>query len=943
MRRFLLLATTALVLVNIAPAPAEAGPLAAAIPAAVKAVAAFAATPIGSIIGGAVVSFGANWLFSKLFGPETKQRGVKREVEYGSGLPPSFIFGTYATPGVLVYENVWDGGDIPQQCLVQVIALSFLPVKGVQSGFMCQDERVNINMSSNWQGGFKEVSEYVKGGDDGGYFLVKFYDGTQDSVDPWLLDKFGNHPLYPIHEDCWWRGCALMIIQAWYSNRGIWTGWPEMKWVVEGIPLYDPRRDGSLPGGSGPQRWGQPSTWGQAPANAKVAAYNFIRGIYYKGVWQWGGNAEAYRLPLDYWFPAMNACDEEIALKNGGTVPRGHVGGEIHFDDDPREILAELDKSVCGYTTLQGGFYKTWVGGPGLSVMTITDEDWVITEDREDVLYQGPDQTYNTAYSYYPDPRNKWEMKDGPRYVDDDALAEDGRESALDVQLPFVTHWNHVQRVLRAIVKDSRRQVTHRGILPPEAYVLEPMDRVTVKSVENGYLGNGKAFRLDAKEDLPNVLQDVLLRELNPDDIAWIPAYEMEDSVGPVGNIIAEPPDLGLTLTPSQVLNARGKYRPAIDITWPWARKDMEARRILWKIRRAGTTKKIAQGRITRLQDGDYTLVHPSLSFNETYEIAFLMEYQTPRIVEWGPWGTITMLPAIPPQPAALTATGQIGRIVLRTAKSTNENFSHWNLYGSDTNNFANADAPIEQKGIRFAEDDLPPNKTRYYWLTEVDRWGNEGPKFPASATGGRSATTRQVLRADVKDLAIDTDQLEYHSISANEGFGTALKLLAHYPTFDNPAPAKNWPGNASGNKIAFNVEVCRSGPIKNYNPSRISFSGDMNLIQRCEDSGSWGAGRSEVFTYLVLEYKKQSQGDGMFKPCAQFRGPRCRDQAKESADLKSVKDRRAINYTHRVKDGDTYIYRVMLRGFHRRGSDRGWTKADVSASVRLKLAYTKR
>lgn len=101
------------------------------------------------------------------------------------------------------------------------------------------------------------------------------------------------------------------------------------------------------------------------------------------------------------------------------------------------------------------------------------------------------------------------------------------------------------------------------------------------------------------------------------------------------------------------------------------------------------------------------TIVHAALRFGLSYEFAFLFDTETPRIVTSGDWQAVTILPPSVPQPTSLSATGEIGRIVLATTKSANKNFGHWNLYVSNNNNFANAGDPIEQKGRTFTMNNL--------------------------------------------------------------------------------------------------------------------------------------------------------------------------------------------------------------------------------------------
>lgn len=655
MLRKILLASSALFLLMAG--PANAAPIVTGIAGLLGAIGGGGLT-LGSLAIG-LVSMGAQWLLSKLLTPDQKQRGVKTRMETGGDKPPAFIVGEYATAGQLVYANVWDGGDIPQQCLVYVIALSCLPVSGLSNYIYVNNERCTIDTGSDWEGNFHEVTEYVQGGDDGGYLLVKFHDGTQNSADNWLLDKFGSDPDRPWQNDMIGEGTAYVIIQAWYSNRGVWTGLPEIRWIVQGIKLYDPREDTSV-GGSGPQRWNDKSTW-QHTKNPKVIEYNIIRGIRYGGEKLWGGDAEAYRLPLDYWFAAMNVCDENVTKANSDVINRYEIGGEIHLDDKPLEIINEINKSCAGYTTEFGGTYKTWCGGPGLAVGTITDDDFIITADLETNKIQGRQDTYNTVYATYPEPREQWEVKDGPRYQNAADLTEDGEELALDLALPLVTEGNQVQRLMRHFERDSRRQVTHAGQLPPAAWVWEPFDRLSYESDMFGYGGSGKDFIVASKEDLPNVNQMMLLREWNPDDEGWLTEYELPDSVGPLVVVKPGAMSLDFTVSPDQIDSASGKDKPAILIEWSWFGQDIDVENIKWELRRAGTTKVIAEGRIRNPTEGSRTIAPAVLRFGGHYEIRLKAEPYAVRDAVWTGWKSVTCVIVDVPTAPSLTRVSELG------------------------------------------------------------------------------------------------------------------------------------------------------------------------------------------------------------------------------------------------------------------------------------------
>lgn len=620
MLKRILLATTALFLLFAG--PANAGPLLGGIGALVGGLS--SAAGLGSLAIG-IASMGVQWLISKMLTPEPKQRGIKDKIEIGGDIPPTFVVGEYATPGHLVYRNTLDkGSNIPEACLVDVICLGVLPYESVSAKVFINNEGCHMDVGGPTYNGFYSIEEYVKGGDDGGYCLMKIHHGDQTNADSWLLDKFGGDDDRPWSNDMFLPGCTYVIVQSWYSNKGIWSGWPTFRFVVQGIKLYDPRKDTSV-GGSGSHRWDNPNTY-EFTKNPKVIEYNIIRGIWWDGKHQWGGKADAYRLPLEYWFAAMNACDENVTKKNDDIINRYEIGAEISFGDKPIEIINEINKSCNGYTTEFGGTYKTWVGAPGLSVATITDDDFIITEDKETSRFQTQQQTFNTCYTTYPEPRQQWEVNDGPRYQDHDALDEDGEELPLDLALPFVSENNQAQRLARAAIKDSRRQLTHTGQLPPIAWLYEPFDRITYISDDFGYGEDGKAFMLASKDDMPNVNQLVTLREINSDDLGWLTAYELDNEADDLVVVKPDALSLDVEVFADHVESAAGKDKPAIRAEWDWGdipNGEIGVRHIDWRIRRSGATKVIARGKIDKVGSGEALITSAVLRFGKAYEIQF--------------------------------------------------------------------------------------------------------------------------------------------------------------------------------------------------------------------------------------------------------------------------------------------------------------------------------
>ena len=104
---------------------------------------------------------------------------------------------------------------------------------------------------------------------------VKYYDGTQLAADPMLISKYGAASVRPWTADMIGRGICYAILTFRYE-RTIFNGFPTVRFVMQGIPLYDPRKD-STAGGVGAHRWANLATW-EWSANPIVQLYNLHRG-----------------------------------------------------------------------------------------------------------------------------------------------------------------------------------------------------------------------------------------------------------------------------------------------------------------------------------------------------------------------------------------------------------------------------------------------------------------------------------------------------------------------------------------------------------------------------------------------------------------------------------------------------------------------------------------
>lgn len=590
---------------------------------------------IGQAIFGAILSFGTSLLQRALTKKQTQQvPGIQGQIQVGGDNPLSFIVGTYATAGQLEYVNTGGkSGKTPNAYLTQTITISDLPSTAVLSSVWINGEKCTINTGdASYQEGFP-VTEYLTGTDNN-HLWIKPYLGNQTVADPFLLSRFGSDTQRPWTSDMIGRGLTYAIVTA-QVDRELFTSPPQCRFEVQGIALYDPRKDSTV-GGSGTQRRADPSTWTFSD-NPAVIIYNILIGIYYGTQWIFGlQNLPMTRLPLSNWFAAMNECDRIV-----GGVKQFRCGAEIRTDEQPLDVINELLKSCNGRMAEIGGIYKIRVGAPTLPVYAFTDETISVTDSRSFDPFPGLENTHNGVQYSYPEPEAAWEMKDAPVRLRSDLEAQDdGRRLIADVDFNYVPFAIQAQVLAKALIETNRKFRKHKATLPPEAYDLEPLDVISWTSASEGY--SAKLFDIESMDDLENVNQAVAIREVDPSDYDWNPATDpLPSSVGFLGPIRPAPqPMVDFFAEPSEVKDNSGNARrPAILLSWDGAQPDVDG--VEFEVRNATTLVTDYQGRMDQPEIGAIKISQGLLPAT-TYGVRARYIPGTPRPWVWSGWLNVT-------------------------------------------------------------------------------------------------------------------------------------------------------------------------------------------------------------------------------------------------------------------------------------------------------------
>lgn len=546
------------------------------------------------------------------------------------------MIGTSATGGQLVAPPMSYGtGGTPNEYLVYVIALGCIRGQAL-SRVILQDDHITLG---------PETADWGRPatGDLAGHVRATHFDGTQTAAYQPLIDAFGSDPDRPWQADMIGRGVPYAVVRFKY-NRELMNSLPAVRFEVKGIPLYDPRKDSTV-GGSGPQRWADPSTWAWSDNNA-VAIYTIMRGITLESGDVWGGDCTADDLPLDEWIAAMNECDRAIALKSGGTERQYRCGFEVSLDMEPADVIDDLLAGCSGQMVDCGGRWSIQAGSPRLPLYYVADSDIVISDAEGYTPYPEADEIHNAVTATYPEPDSLWETREAPALTNADYEAADGDQRLVaDLQLPATPCVTQVRRLMAAYLADSRRMRQLSMALPPDAAILTPLDTIGVTSGRHGFglTGGPKLFEVTRVEDAPlTMIQRLGIRERDPSDYDWTPDRELPTSPGGGGSRLPiAQTGFSFTVTGGILRDGDGEARrPMLQLGWDAsAVRDAEA--ILWEARLAGTGTVVARGAALDVAAGGLIVADGILPATG-YEVHGKVKIRRPT--DWTAW-----LPATTP------------------------------------------------------------------------------------------------------------------------------------------------------------------------------------------------------------------------------------------------------------------------------------------------------
>ncbi|XHE14101.1 phage tail protein [Agrobacterium deltaense] len=404
-----------------------------------------ATVSLASVIGGAL-AFGTSLAFSYLKRPKKRTyTAVQGETQYGGDIDVQALYGHGKTKGQRTYYAKWGQGN-KFNCEVFVLA------NGWNDGlfdycFVYGERRALIQVAN--VGG--EAAHYrVDGFSD--KISIRFYDGRPGQpVDAKLVADtaaLGNT----------WKstsvnaGQCYVIVERLYDSALFEKGKPDFEFVMRGLREYDPRKDSTVAGGSGPQRINNPATW-VFTRNPAVHRLNYQLGLraLNSGRTLIGEGKSLGQLDLATYFVAMNVCDTIKAGK-----PTYECGIWVTGADDHTEILKEFEDAMAGYGLNRRGLSGVIAGAPQIPVLEITKDDLDTGRSSEYQFRKSAFERYNHISGQFLSIEDNWNPQSlKPVYSNAD-VAADGRNRQTNNDFLQVTDPDIAQYLLTIRYRQNR-------------------------------------------------------------------------------------------------------------------------------------------------------------------------------------------------------------------------------------------------------------------------------------------------------------------------------------------------------------------------------------------------------------------------------------------------------------------------------------------------------
>lgn len=406
----------------------------------------FAGSALAATLISGALAFGASIAFSYLNRPKKrKYSAVQGETKYGGDIPVEALYGVGKTKGQRAFYAKYGGGNSHN---AEVFLLANGWCDGLEPYVYFFGRRYSLFARAVLGG---ETAHYGVDG-FGENISIRFFDGRPGQIADGTLVGLTTNLGSTWKTTSRLSGICYVVVDRTYNADQFSQGKPDFEFVLRGLREYDPRKDSTIAGGSGPQRINDPSTW-VFTKNPAVHRLNYQLGLKaaISGRTLIGEGKTLGQIDLGTYFAAMNVCDTPKGSK--GTY---ECGLWANGSDDHTEVLKEFDDAMAGYGLNRRGLAGVIAGAPQIPTATLTADDIDVGRSSEFQFKKSAFERYNHLSGQFTSIEDMWNPQSlKPIYVNAD-IAEDGRNRQASNDFLQVTDPDIAQYLLTIRYRQQR-------------------------------------------------------------------------------------------------------------------------------------------------------------------------------------------------------------------------------------------------------------------------------------------------------------------------------------------------------------------------------------------------------------------------------------------------------------------------------------------------------
>ncbi|MCE9679623.1 tail fiber domain-containing protein [Shewanella sp. AS1] len=243
-------------------------------------------------------------------------------------------------------------------------------------------------------------------------------------------------------------GITYLYVRLKYDPEFFASGLPNIKALVKGKQIYDPRKDSTV-GGSGSHRWDDDSTW-EWSDNWALCVLDYTR-------FESGVGALASEIDLPSYALAANDSDEPVEYDDeGNSEPRYTCNGTFTQSMTPVSVLDKLLTAGAGMQTYCSGRYQLFSGVyQGPYVLSLGEAD--LAGEVELRPFTPRAALCNAVRGTFVDPDNFYQPTDFAPYESAYYRGQDNDEYIdQDIDLPFTQSTYTAQRLAKLYLELNR-------------------------------------------------------------------------------------------------------------------------------------------------------------------------------------------------------------------------------------------------------------------------------------------------------------------------------------------------------------------------------------------------------------------------------------------------------------------------------------------------------